>query len=61
MHRAQHVQHAGHDAGVCGSNDRLTRQTGQGGEALDLVHLGNAAWRHGEREGSEWGVPGPWP
>lgn len=39
VHGAQYLQHAVHDAGVCGSNDRLTRQTtGQGGYSLDLVH-----------------------
>lgn len=61
VHRAQHLQHAVHDAGVCGSHDRLARQKGQGGYSLHLVHLGGmkssfpsswAAWLNGKSEGS---------
>lgn len=61
VHRTQHIQHAVHDAGVYGSDDRLARHKGQGGYPLHLVHLGGmksslpnsqAAWLNGKSEGS---------
>lgn len=61
MHCAQHIQYTVHDAGVCGSNNWLTRQIGQGGYSLDLVQLEGmksslpnslAAWQNRERVGS---------
>lgn len=55
MHRAQHIQHAVHDAGVCAPDDRLARQTGQGGYSLHLVHLAGlkSSLINGESEGGQ--------